>query len=349
MTTVPNRRAPAWLGRPRLAALAPGIAFAALLALLSLPLQAIEARLFDHAVIEALVIAILLGVLVRSVFGLPERLRAGVSFTAKQVLELAIVLLGATVDLPQVLSAGPLLLLMIGLVVLIGITCSVSLGRLFGLNPRLSVLVAVGNSICGNSAIAAVAPVVEASGEDVASAVALTAVLGVIEVLALPLLIPLARLTFYQYGVLAGLTVYAVPQVLAATLPVSALSGKVGTLVKLVRVLLLGPVVLFYSLRNPKAHGRGFSLTRYVPWFILGFAALGVLRSVGVLPAGLADTLHTASTWLTIAAMAALGLGVDVRVVRKVGGPVALTVIASLLVLLALTLTLIHVLGIGGR
>src|SRR5690606_37559890 len=101
------------------------------------------------------------------------------------------------------------------------------------------VLVACGNSICGNSAIAAVAPVIGATSRDVAASIAFTAVLGIGMVLSLPLLVPLLDLSETQFGVLAGLTVYAVPQVLAATTPVGALSVQLGTLVKLVRVLML--------------------------------------------------------------------------------------------------------------
>ena len=112
----------------------------------------------------------------------------------------------------------------------------------------MAILVACGNSICGNSAIAAVAPVIGADSDDVASSISFTAVLGVIVVLTLPLLVPILHLSLTQYGVLAGLTVYAVPQVLAATLPIGALSNQVGTVVKLVRVLMLGPVVLGFSL-----------------------------------------------------------------------------------------------------
>ena len=118
----------------------------------------------------------------------------------------------------------------------------------------MSVLIACGNSICrGNSAIAAVAPVIGADSDDVASSISFTAVLGVVVVLGLPLLVPLLRLSLTQYGVLAGLTVYAVPQVLAATLPIGALSNQVGTVIKLVRVLMLGPVVLGFSLFGTQA------------------------------------------------------------------------------------------------
>lgn len=328
----------------------PGIAFAAAIGLAAEIVQSAEEHLLGHAIIEALVIAILLGVAWRNTLPLDERLTPGINFTAKQLLECAIVLLGASVDLPAVLQAGPVLIIGIVLVVGIAITLSVMIGKLFGLNAKLATLVAVGNSICGNSAIAAVAPVIDASPEDIASSIALTAVLGVVMVLALPLLIPLIGLTLYQYGVLAGLTVYAVPQVLAATFPVSALSGKVGTLVKLVRVLLLGPVVLFFSVRQGKTQTQQrFALTRFVPWFIIGFVALGVVRSVGLLPVVIADPLRTLSTWLTVAAMAALGLGVDVRAVRQAGVRVTLAILVSLVILLILSVTLIHGFRIGVR
>src|SRR5436853_7003212 len=96
----------------------------------------------------------------------------------------------------------------------------------------MSVLVACGNSICGNSAIAAVAPIIGARGEDIASSIAFTAVLGVVVVLGLPLLVPVLDLSLTQYGTLAGLTVYAVPQVLAATLPIGELSKQGGQVVE---------------------------------------------------------------------------------------------------------------------
>ncbi|PZS03798.1 MAG: putative sulfate exporter family transporter [Candidatus Chloroheliales bacterium] len=326
--------------------LAPGVALAVAIALAAWGLQLFEEWAIGRPIIEALVIAILLGMLWRNFVGLRGSGAAGVSFTAKQVLETAIVLLGAGVDLPTLLKAGPALLLAIVLLVGIGITASIGISRAIGLNPRLAILVAVGNSICGNSAIAAVAPVIQASADDIASAIALTAVLGVVVVLTLPLLIGLVGLSLYQYGVLAGMSVYAVPQVLAATFPVSAISGQIGTLVKLVRVLLLGPVVLFFSLRYPRATTTRFSLTRFVPWFIIGFLLIAALRSLGLLPAVIADPLRILSTWLTVAAMAALGLGVDIRAVRKVGLSVAGAVMASLLVLISVSLLLIFGLGI---
>ncbi len=337
-------------GKQRWEQLAPGIGLAMLIGLLGYVLQQIEVWLVGQAVIEALVLAIMLGMAWRNLWGVSESLQPGISFTGKTLLECAIVLLGASVDLPALLRAGPTLLFAIVAVVCVGLLASVLIGRVIGLNPRLALLVAVGNSICGNSAIAAVAPVIQADKEDVASAIALTAILGVGLVLGLPLLLPMLSFSLYQYGVLAGMTVYAVPQVLAATLPVSVVSGDVGTLVKLVRVLLLGPVVLGLSLYYGATSIRSrFEITRFIPWFIIGFLLFAVLRSTNLLPLGIAQPLREISRWLTIAAMAALGLGVNIRVVRQVGASVALAVVMSLLVLILVSIGLIHGLGIGAR
>jgi uncharacterized integral membrane protein (TIGR00698 family) len=232
-------------------------------------------------------------------------------------------------------------------VVASGLTLGYAIGRGLGLNPKLATLIACGNAICGNSAIAAVAPVIGAEKEDVASSIAFTAVLGVVVVLTLPLLKPVLGFDDYQYGALAGMTVYAVPQVLAATFPVSALSGEVGTLVKLVRVLLLGPVVVFFAVRQRRIGEEKMAAGSFVPWFIVGFLVLAAARSMGAIPAELAGPVREVARWMTVAAMAALGLGVDVRVLGKVGGRVIVAVTGSLVVLVAASTALIRWLGIG--
>jgi uncharacterized membrane protein YadS len=170
--------------------------------------------------------------------------------------------------------------------------------------------------------------------------------------------------------------------VLAAAFPVSVVSGQVGTLVKLVRVLMLGPVVVFFAMRHrakaAAARGAGadgsraphagtrdageapaldaaparlsnpFSLlARFVPWFITGFLALAALRSIGAIPESWVAPTRAVSGALTVAAMAALGLGVDVRAVGRAGRPVVVTVTLSLVLLVGLSLGLIRLLGIA--
>jgi len=337
-----------------LAALLPGIALCAAVTLTSLGAQGIEERVFGHPYIEALVVAILLGMALRTAWEPSPRWRTGIAFSAKQLLEVAVMLLGASVSLSAIVASGPLLLGAIVATVVVTIAASYGISRALGLPTRISILIACGNSICGNSAIAAVAPVIGADSDDIASSISFTAILGVLMVLGLPLLIPLIGLTATQYGILAGLTVYAVPQVLAATVPAGLVATQIGTLVKLVRVLMLGPVVVGLSLLAPRLRGhaeagkpRRFNIGKLVPWFILGFLLLAALRSLGVVPDPAIAPITKTASLLTVVSMAALGLGVDVRVIGRVGGRVTAAVTLSLLLLLLISITLIRVLGVG--
>lgn len=322
-----------------------GLILAGIVSLIGMGIASIEEHFLGHAIIEALVAAILVGIVVRNVVPLSQRVEPGIHFSAKQVLEVAVALLGAGVDVRAILAAGPTLFGAIVLMVAVAVPGIYFLGRLLGLHSKLALLVAAGNSICGNSAIAALAPVIKAEKRDVASSIALTAILGVIVVLALPLLIPLFGLSFYQYGVLAGMTVYAVPQVLASAFPVSQLSGEVATLVKLVRVLMLGPVILICGLvfqgKQSRTAQQRLPLGKLVPWFIVVFLGLIIVRTTGILPDPLTGFMQNSSRWLTVIAMAGLGLGVDIRSIRQVGFRVGITVIISLLLLLTISLSLI--------
>src|SRR5260221_952676 len=227
----------------RLTAPIPGVVLCVLISLVALGAQNLEERAFAHPYVEALVIAILLGAAVRTVWTPPERWSRGFAFGAKQLLELAVLLLGASISFAAIAATGSLLMAAIAATVAVALAASYGLSRMLGLPTKLSILIACGNSTCGNSAIAAVAPVIGANGDDVASSISFTAILGVMMVLGLPLLIPLLQLSATQYGILAGLTVYAVPQVLAATVPAGVLSPPNGTLSEMKRALQVGAVV----------------------------------------------------------------------------------------------------------
>jgi uncharacterized integral membrane protein (TIGR00698 family) len=341
----------------------PGLALCGSVAAAGYALQQLELVASGRAWIEALVVAILIGAAIRTAWTPSQRWKPGIDFSAKLLLEIAVVLLGASVSAATILSAGwPLLISILGIV---GgaILLSFGIGRLLGLSKRLAILVACGNSICGNSAIAAVAPVIGADGDDVASSIAFTAVLGVVVVLLLPLIGAILGMTQIAYGALAGLTVYAVPQVIAAAAPMGAKSVQIGTLVKLIRVLMLGPVCLVLSLMTPRLReetdepaphvtagdrpqpGRP-ALHQLVPWFIVGFLVMVVLRSANLVPVWALAPIGGAATIFTVISMAALGLGVDIRTVTRAGGPVTITVILSLLALGSVSFALVRLLGL---
>jgi uncharacterized integral membrane protein (TIGR00698 family) len=323
--------------------LLPGLVLSAFVALVATALEASETHVFGRAAVEALVIAILVGAVLRTTLRLPARLEPGIAFGARLPLELAILLLGASMDLHALAVAGPGLVAGVAIVVLMAIPASYGIGRLLGLGHRMALLVAMGNSICGNSAIAAAAPVIGADGDDVAASIAFTGVLGIATILMLPTLAPLLGLSATQYGVVAGLTVYAVPQVLAAAAPLGLASVQTGMLVKLLRVLMLGPALLAIGFSARRERGRGE--VRLVPWFLLGFAALAALRSLGLVPDVLLAPIHALATVLTLVAMAALGLGTDLRQVGRSGGRVLMAALLSLAMLGLLSLSLLKLIA----
>lgn len=380
----------------RIKLLLPGLALTAVISLVAQIGEKVELSLFGHPWIEGLVLAILLGTAWRSIFGLPDKFDAGVNFSAKTILEVAIVLLGASISIEALAGAGFYLVGGIVLVVCLSLAVSYIIGRALGLPVRLAILVACGNSICGNSAIAATAPVIEADAEDVAASIAFTAVLGVVFVLVLPFLQHALGMSATQYGVFAGLTVYAVPQVLAATAPAGLVATQIGTLVKLVRVLMLGPVICALGLgarrqmaRNNAARaetvsvlpagagasamtlvndgdsataddrqndgmqavkagrGVGLPISKLLPWFIVGFLAMMTLRSMGLLPDAAVIPMQHVSSILTVMAMAALGLSVDVRSVMNAGGRVVFAAKLSLICLSLAAFGLLAVLQIA--
>jgi uncharacterized integral membrane protein (TIGR00698 family) len=325
-----------------------GVALCGLVTLAAVTVQAIEETLIGHPYVEAIVIAILLGIAIRAIWEPDRRWLMGIAFAAKQLLEVAVALLGASLTFGAIAASGLVLLGAIVIIVILALGASFGISRALGLPVRLSILVACGNSICGNSAIAAVAPVIGASSDDIISSISFTAVLGVLVVLGLPLLIPLLHLSETQYGILAGMTVYAVPQVLAATVPAGLVSTQIGTLVKLVRVMMLGPVVacIAVSARGLRADrlagaSKTSSFFTTVPWFIVGFFVLAALRSLSLMPIAVVFPLQKAASILTIMSMAALGLGVDLRVIGRVGGKVTAAVTLSLLFLLVVSLCVV--------
>jgi len=323
---------PSWIER-----YGPGLLLCAIVAAIAWGIVEAEKSLIDDAIVDALVVAMILGVVLRNLVALPSSVDDGAKYASKQVLEASVFLLGASVDVGQIVDAGLPLFLLITFSVVGGLTFAWAFGTfVMGLPSRLSVLVGVGNSICGNSAVAAVAPAIRATPDEVAAAIGISAIMGLGQVLLLPLLAPGLDMSDYQYGILAGISVYAVPQVVAASFAVSEFSGQTATLVKLVRVLFLGPmiIVLGFLHRDSSSDAPSKTLTQqlkvYVPWFVAGFLFLAALRSLEVIGADLGDDAKTLSKVLFAVAMVGLGLGVNLKNVGAVGPKVAATVLAAM-------------------
>lgn len=326
-----------YLRRHRFMSVLPGLAVSIAIAIVAEYLAYLELLATGFVWFDGLVLAIIIGTLIHTVFGLPDVLMPGIRFSAKFLLELAIVLLGATISASTIADAGLIMIGIVFIIVIASLIVSYNICRFLGLSDHLATLVACGNSICGNSAIVAAAPVIDAGSDDIASSIAFTAALGIIVVLLLPMAFTIFNLTELQYGVIAGMTVYAVPQVLAATSPIGVISTQVGTIVKLMRVLMLGPVILLLGIKNGSKNGVRLPLRHMVPWFIIGFFVMMLIRTLDVIPHPLLAPVKDAATALTIVSMAALGLSVNLLTVLASGGRVLLAGTMSILALAAMS------------
>ncbi|MCR4266610.1 YeiH family protein [Nitratireductor sp. ZSWI3] len=327
--------------------LLPGVLLSAAVAALALAFAWVERAWLGEAWLEGLVLAILLGAAASAFARKVPAFAAGVDFCARTVLEIAIVLLGASISISALGQAGLALVGGIVAVVAISLASGYAISRALGLSPRLATLVACGNSICGNSAIAAAAPVIKAESSEIAASLSFTAFLSILAVLLLPVLYAAFGMSAVQSGIFAGLTVYAVPQVLAAAAPAGPVGIQIGTLVKLVRVLMLGPVIFLLGLVHGRRAGSRMPLRQMIPWFIAGFVAMMALRSLALIPQTVLPAVETASGLLTIVAMAALGLTVDMRSVMKSGVRIVLAALLSLGVLSLVSFGLIAMLGVA--
>ncbi|SCM70793.1 conserved membrane hypothetical protein [uncultured Pleomorphomonas sp.] len=290
-----------------------------------------------------MIIAIALGMLVRNTIGVPAALTAGIGFSMRRLLRLAIILLGLQLTFGQVAETGVRGVAVILVAVAATFLFTLAVGRLMGADPRLTRLIAAGTSICGASAVAAANSVVDAHDEDVAYAVACVTVFGSVAMFAYPLLQGVLGLAPRDYGLWAGSSIHEIAQVVAATFAVGREAGDFGTVAKLTRVMTLAPMVFAMAAFLPAPGEAGSERPRApLPWFVLGFIALVAVNSVVGLPDALKAETAVVSTFLLTMALAAMGLETSFVRLRAKGLKPALTGALASLFIASLSLILIR-------
>jgi uncharacterized integral membrane protein (TIGR00698 family) len=302
----------------QLKALVPGLLLTSGLALLATSLKKIPSLSF----LSALILAILLGILVRNTIGVPQIFQPGITFSLKRILRLAIILLGLQLSLPQVIAVGPvgLGIVIVTLVSTFIFTCW--FGRQLGVNNKLTKLIAAGTSICGASAVVATNSVVESKDEDVAYAVAIVTVFGTISMLLYPLLPVLLNLNSQEFGIWCGVSIHEVAQVVAAAFQDGQTSGEIATIAKLSRVIFLAPIVLTLGLLSTRISDKSqqVKLSKLpIPWFVFGFVALIVLNSLNIFPNALKSMVIEGNRFLLTIAMTGMGLETSLKKIKETG------------------------------
>ncbi|MCM3659867.1 putative sulfate exporter family transporter [Georgenia satyanarayanai] len=322
-----DRSAPAVPATATWRAKAPGLAVSVVIALVATAIG--TAVPVIGSPVSGVVLGVLVGVLVR------RRARAssvaalspGLKLASKLVLQIAVVLLGARLSLAQVAQVGvDSLPVMLGTVV-VCLVGAAALGRLLGIDSELRVLIGTGTAICGASAIAAVTPVVRASGSSVAYALSTVFAFNIAAVLLFPPLGQLLGMSEEAFGLFAGTAVNDTSSVVAAATTFGSVAADHAVVVKLVRTLLIIPIVIGLALlvarRDRRTAGDDAgdrpAVWRLVPWFLVGFLLLATLNSIGLVPKTWHDPLATAATFLITVALTAIGLSTDVPALRAAG------------------------------
>ena len=203
-------------------------------------------------------------------------------------------------------------------------------GKLLGLNWKLSNLISAGTGICGGSAIAAIAPVIDAEDKDIAYAMSATFLFDMAMILLFPIMGRALGLSDMAYGLWAGTAVNDTSSVVAAGYAYTEAAGDFATMVKLTRTLSIIPTVLVFAgiqvhllRKNAQtetvASGKKVNIMSLFPWFIVGFVALAIVNSTGIIPTVVSSTAKEISKFLMVAALAAIGMGTSFKEMKKSG------------------------------
>lgn len=330
----------------------PGVLVTAAIALVATGIGAVVPVV--GSAVPAIVIGVLLSAVRRRIMRdrapANRRVQPGIVYSGKFLLQLAIVLLGAQLSLDSIVKVGleslPVMLSSL-IVCLLG---AWFLGRTLRIERRLTTLVGVGTGICGASAIAAVSPVIGATGAEIAYAVSTIFLFNILAVVLFPLLGHALNLDPYTFGLLAGTAVNDTSSVVAAAGVYSTAALGFAVVVKLVRSLMIIPICLGLSVMEARRSAQGRRMTgrriaTLVPWFLIGFILVAIVNSLGVIPDAPRDVLVHVSVFLIAMALAGIGLTTDIPALRRAGWrPLALGGMLWILV----TLTSLAVIALTG-
>lgn len=304
--------------------------------LLSLSIAALACfieNLLPIHLIGSAVIAMFIGMILNYFLKNTKVFNLGLKFTSKKILKFAIILLGLSLNITTILNTGKMSLLVMIFTLLTCFGGGYFIGKALGLNWKLSNLISAGTGICGGSAIAAIAPTIEASDNDVAYAMSATFLFDMAMILLFPIMGRALGMSDQAFGIWAGTAVNDTSSVVATGYAFSEAAGDFATMVKLTRTLAIIPTVItfaFIQLRIKKKESVGngqlenelktnFKISKIFPWFILGFLAMSIIRSVLPIPEVVVTGTKSVSKFLMVSALAAIGTNTSFSDMKKAG------------------------------
>jgi len=307
----------------------PGILLSLVIALISCLIE----NLLPIHLIGGAVIAMFLGMIINHFLGNREILSGGLKFTSKKILKFAIILLGLSLNVTTILQVGKMSLTVMIFTLATCFGGGYFIGKALGLNWKLSNLISAGTGICGGSAIAAIAPTIDADDSDVAYAMSATFLFDMAMIVLFPIMGRALGMSAQAFGIWAGTAVNDTSSVVATGYAFSEAAGDFATMVKLTRTLSIIPTVITFAfiqlrLKRKEALQSGadqgelkanFNIRKIFPWFILGFLAMSVIASVFSIPTEVVSTTKQLSKFLMVCALAAIGLNTSFSSMKKAG------------------------------
>ena len=290
-------------------------------------LSVLVEKLIPGELLGASIIALFMGTIINSFFH-PAWMKPALKFTSKKVLKAAIVLLGASLSVNTILSVGKMTFFVMIFTFAMCFGGGFFIRKLFGLNWKLSNLISAGTGICGGSAVAAIAPVIDADDKDIAFAMSSTFLFDMVMIALYPLMGKALGMSDIAYGIWAGTSVNDTASVVASGYAFSEAAGDFATMVKLTRTIAIIPTVLVFAYigtrikqKEMKAanNGQKVNLMKIIPWFIGGFLLLAILNSAHCIPAAVSGIMKSTSKFLMVSALAAIGLGTSITDFKKAG------------------------------
>jgi len=297
--------------------------------------------------VGAVTIAILLGILVGNIVPNVSDYHSGMAFAEKRILPIAIALLGVELQLATLAELGPFAVIILFGSIGTAMWVSIRIGKVFGYTRRFSILMGAGNGICGSSAVAATGIALNSDEKDTGLVISVVNLLGTLGIFLLPTLVRLLGFGVTESGLLIGGTLQAVGQVVAAGFTLGDAVGSVAIVVKMGRVLMLGPIViLLFTLMSRRQSGGRAPSSISVPWFIVGFAVLSVISSLGLFSAEVIDIIKVGGKYLLVVAMAGVGMRIHFLTLYRAGPKAflfgALVFSSQLIVLIVLLILLMR-------
>lgn len=290
-------------------------------------LSVLVESLIPGELLGASIIALFMGTIINTFFH-PTWIKPALKFASKRILKIAIILLGASLSVNTIMSVGKKTFFVMIFTFAMCFGGGYFIRKLFGLNWKLSNLISAGTGICGGSAVAAIAPVIDADDKDVAFAMSSTFLFDMVMIALYPLMGKALGMSDIAYGIWAGTSVNDTASVVASGYAFSEIAGDFATMVKLTRTIAIIPTVLVFAYigtrmkqKELKAsnNGQKVNLVKIIPWFIGGFLLLAVLNSVGFIPEATSGIIKDASKFLMVTALAAIGLGTSITDFKKAG------------------------------